>query len=277
MNGHAEIPVSHGSGRIWHLEAGDLSVSELYFDGGLTLPAHFHEHACLSLLAGGTMRKGFRSHTYDLLSSSLITIPPGETHTDWFGNRGARIVVVELDAEAAERNNVLEPGVKLLEEVIDQRSRRIEGFAARLSQELRAPDDLSELAVNGLVLELFSSFGRHYRSSSDTRAAQPRWMSTVIEYIHDHDDRPIRIEEIAAEVDLHPGYLARAFRRHVGMPIGSYARAVRIDRAAANLAESDDRILDIAMAAGFTDQSHLTRLFKRRFGVTPAQYRATLR
>jgi transcriptional regulator GlxA family with amidase domain len=98
-----------------------------------------------------------------------------------------------------------------------------------------------------------------------------------LEYLHAHDDRMVRIEDVAVEVDLHPGYLARAFREHIGMPIGAYAREIRLERAAADLSTTDDRILDIAIAAGFTDQSHLTRLFRRRFGVTPAQYRTTVR
>lgn len=277
MNSHTEIPVTHGSDRAWRVNTDDFVVSELYFDPGLTLPAHYHEHACLSILASGSMKKGFTTRTYELPAASLITIPPGERHTDWFGNQGTRIVVIELDEHISERHTIMESTGKLLDDVIEQRGRTIDGFARRLSRELRSPDDLSGLAVSGLVFELISSLGRKDHFSERSGTARPGWLPKVIEYLHANDDRHVRIDDVAAQVDLHPGYLARSFRKHVGMPLGSYAREIRLDRVAAELASSEDRILDIAIAAGFTDQSHLTRLFRRRFGLTPAQYRATVR
>ncbi|CAN5825293.1 hypothetical protein BH23CHL2_BH23CHL2_08830 [soil metagenome] len=277
MNTFSEIPVTQGSDRAWHVDTGNFSVRELYFDSGVTLPAHYHEHACLSLLASGTMKKGFGTRKYDLLSSSLITIPQGETHTDWFGKEGTRIVVIELDRNISQRQPVMEPGAKLLDEIVEQRSRKIEGFARRLSREVREPDDLSGLAVSGLVFELISSLGREDAVLRRSGFSQPAWLSKVIDFLHVHDDQHVRIEDIAAEVNLHPGYLARVFREQTGVPLGAYARQLRLERVAAELASTEDRILDIAIAAGFTDQSHLTRLFKRRYGVTPAQYRATMR
>jgi AraC family transcriptional regulator len=276
MTEQAGIPVTQGAGRSWHVNTGDFSVSELFFDGGVRLAPHHHDPACISLLATGTMEKGFGGRTYQLPSSSMITIPPGETHTDHFGHEGSRIVVIQVDTDIVKRHPIMEPSIKLLDDILEQRSRRIGSFARRLSQELRAPDNLSGLAVSGLVFELISTLGRDGQRTTAQRA-QPAWLSKVLEYLHAHDDRMVRIEDVAVEVDLHPGYLARAFREHIGMPIGAYAREIRLERAAADLSTTDDRILDIAIAAGFTDQSHLTRLFRRRFGVTPAQYRTTVR
>jgi transcriptional regulator GlxA family with amidase domain len=172
---------------------------------------------------------------------------------------------------------VIEPSIKLLDDVIERRSRQIDGFAERLSSELRSPDEHSELAVSGLVYELVSSLGRSGRTLESRSAHQPSWLARAIDYLHANDDRIVRIEDVAHEVDLHPGYLARAFREHAGKPIAAYAREIRLERVAAELTMTDDRILDIAIAAGFSDQSHLTRLFRRHFGVTPAQYRSTVK
>jgi AraC family transcriptional regulator len=61
----------------------------------------------------------------------------------------------------------------------------------------------------------------------------------------------------------------------MGVPLGSFARDVRLDRVADRLAHSNARILDIALDAGFADQSHLTRSFRKRFGMTPGEYRAS--
>ncbi len=269
----AQIPVTQGSHTGWNLDTGDFVVRELLFDGGVTLPAHRHEYACFSILASGSMEKSFHSRRYELEAPSLITIPHGELHSDWFGRRVTRIVVVEVDPGAQRRHSVMESGGDLTDRVVEQRNKQIESFAHRFSRELRAPDELSGLAVSGLVFELISTLARSELSMRGSGAPRPAWVRRVIDYLHDNDTQATRIDAIAAEVELHPAYLSRAFREHVGVPLCAYARGIRLDRVAAELISTDERILDIALDAGFTDQSHLTRLFRRRFGVTPAQYR----
>ena len=271
------IPVTEGARESWHMDAGDFSVSELFFGPNVRLAPHYHEPACISMLAGGAMEKGFGLRSYELPASSLITIPRGERHTDWFGLTGSRIVVVQFKSSITERLPVMEPSISLLDDILERRSQQIGGFANRLSRELRSPDDLSGLAVSGLVFELVSTIGRTSKTPVGTKRVQPAWLARVVDYLHANDDRTISIEDVAAEVGLHPGYLARTFREHVGKPLASYAREIRLERVANELSTTDDRILDIAIAAGFTDQSHLTRLFRRHYGVTPAQYRLAMK
>jgi AraC family transcriptional regulator len=74
-------------------------------------------------------------------------------------------------------------------------------------------------------------------------------------------------------VDVHPAHLARAFRQHFRVPLGSYVRRLRLDWAASRLADSAESLANVAVAAGFADQSHLTRAFKRHTGHTPGAYR----
>ncbi len=270
------IPVAEGSQGARNIDTGAFVVSEMRFSSGTTLPMHHHDCPCLSMVAGGSMRKGFKSRKYDLDQSSLITIPPGELHIDWFGNRGTHIVVVEMGGDLSDWLPGMDQKVRLADEVIDSRTKLIQGFANRLSRELQSPDDMSNLAVSGLVFELISALERGERRPRRSGSLRPAWLANVLDYLHTCDDRIVRVEELAAVAGLHPAYMARAFREHIGTLIGSYARGIRLERVAAELMTTNRRILDIAMDAGFTDQSHLTQLFKRRFGVTPAQYRLML-
>ena len=68
-------------------------------------------------------------------------------------------------------------------------------------------------------------------------------------------------------------HLERLFLRDLGVPIGEYALARRVALAAARI-EAGDPLAEAALAAGFCDQSHLTRHFRRRMGVTPGGYGA---
>jgi AraC-like DNA-binding protein len=62
--------------------------------------------------------------------------------------------------------------------------------------------------------------------------------------------------EIAAEAGVHPGYLAREFRKHYGSTVGAYLRRMRIEYACRELMDSSVAVANIATAAGFADQSH---------------------
>ncbi len=84
-------------------------------------------------------------------------------------------------------------------------------------------------------------------------------------------------ELLAREANVHPVYLARAFRRFFRHSVGEYVRILRMREACRRLADSDEPLADVSLATGFFDQSHLTRHFKRQLGTTPARFRRLVR
>ena len=93
--------------------------------------------------------------------------------------------------------------------------------------------------------------------------------------MHARFREPLRLADVAREADVHPGHLARAFRQHFRMTLGSYVRTLRLEWVTTELLRSDESLASIALAAGFADQSHLTRAFKLYCGLTPQVYRRT--
>jgi AraC family transcriptional regulator len=77
-------------------------------------------------------------------------------------------------------------------------------------------------------------------------------------------------------VQVHPAHLSRAFRTHFKVSLGSYLRRLRLDWAREQLVHSAASLASVALAAGFADQSHFTRAFKRYTGLTPNTYRRTI-
>jgi AraC family transcriptional regulator len=82
---------------------------------------------------------------------------------------------------------------------------------------------------------------------------------------------------VAGAVGVHPVHLARVFRLKYGTPVGTYVRGLRLSWAAARLTDTEETIAQIASEAGFFDQSHFTRTFRRHFGLTPQAYRRAVR
>jgi len=87
----------------------------------------------------------------------------------------------------------------------------------------------------------------------------------------------VGVEEIARECRLSRSYFSRAFKHSTGVPPHAWLAACRIEKAKRLLAESGTRIADVAAECGFADQSHLTRSFAARLGITPAAWRRQAR
>lgn len=91
------------------------------------------------------------------------------------------------------------------------------------------------------------------------------------EYIEDHSDENISLNQLAHIANLSPFHFIRVFRSETGLPPHAYLTQVRVKRAKAFLSRGWS-IASTAFETGFADQSHLTRCFKRITGVTPGQY-----
>jgi AraC-like DNA-binding protein len=83
-------------------------------------------------------------------------------------------------------------------------------------------------------------------------------------------ERPT-LRELSGQAQLSPYQLLRAFQRRYGIPPHAYLIQKQV-HAAKRLLEHGSSIADAALAAGFADQSHLNRHFKRTFGITPGHY-----
>ncbi|HEY9879218.1 MAG TPA: AraC family transcriptional regulator, partial [Leptolyngbyaceae cyanobacterium] len=143
----------------------------------------------------------------------------------------------------------------------------------RLFQALSEPASLLEqqsclLAVLG---QLFTHHTEPRYEGLPLRS-ETRAIAQVRTYLETHYSQPISIEALAQLVGLSPYYLIHSFRQQVGVPPHCYQRHWQLLQAKRAL-RADEPLSEVAIAHGFYDQSHLTRHFKRAFGVTPGQYR----
>lgn len=81
------------------------------------------------------------------------------------------------------------------------------------------------------------------------------------------------VEEIARECRLSRSYFSRAFKHSTGVAPHAWLAERRVEKAKLLLADAELRIADVAAECGFADQSHLTRSFSARVGITPAAWR----
>ena len=104
-----------------------------------------------------------------------------------------------------------------------------------------------------------------------------RWVRQVQRHLRDQvvdGQDTVRMAEVAADLGVHPVYLARAFRKHLGVSPTAYVRAVQLDKAVALLMQNRMPLLEIALECLYFDQAHMAHAFKAAYGLSPLAFRA---
>ena len=102
-------------------------------------------------------------------------------------------------------------------------------------------------------------------------------MSEAVDYMTANIDTAINLSDIAQAINRSPSHIARMFRTELGMPPHRYLINLRVEKARRLLEKTSMSIAEIAYECGFAHQEHLTRLFRRQTGTTPAAYRRSTR
>lgn len=261
---------SLGGRAVRTFDAAGFVFTETRHPPDLTLPRHANDRATvIAVLRGDYLETlGGRSEWHP--PGSLILRPPGEVHSNSIGHRGAHCLLVELTAG---RLDALRDHRMLFDRPHSIRPGLVTAAALRATRELSQLDDASPLLLESVALELIAHTLRHDPRTS--RRTRPAWLPRVRDLL-DTDDTTVTLAAIARRVGLHPVYLARAFRTHFGCSVGEYARRRRVARACGRLAVSDMTLSEIALASGFHDQSHFSRVFRRYTAMSPGAYRRAL-
>jgi AraC family transcriptional regulator len=230
------------------------------------LPVHSHENAYFCLVRRGQFAERFGSSERLCKPMMLVFHPPQERHSEKIESECATSFNVELEGEFLRAARAVAE-IPLEPREID--SPQAANVALRLQNEFEQSDNASTLAIQGLALELLAALARGRAAGK----AVPGWLSLVRDVLHDRFREPLELAELARAAGVHPVYLIQGFRKHFQCTPGEYLRRLRVEWAKEQLLRADLSLTEIAYRAGFSDQSHLTRLFKRQTGQTPAAFR----
>ena len=235
-------------------------------------PRHSHDYHCIGSLISGRGTAELGTETWSIRPGGLNVIPGGVPHVEKCGTRQVRWIGIEIP----------EPGDEFATEArrVFDRPFQVHGGPAaavvmRMHREMRMADDVSSLSLHGLGLELLAILARASRPPAD--GGRRGWIVRAEEYLRANFQETLTLDEVAAEVGVHPTHLARVFRRQFGSSMGEFVRGLRIEHAVGLLSDRHLPLSEISQSCGFSDQAHFTRVFKRQLGVTPGAYRLRLR
>lgn len=165
-----------------------------------------------------------------------------------------------------------------LHDIVEGEDAAVSRIVSAIANEARGAQLGGALYAESLAIQLAVELLRNfascvYRRQSVTRQLSPRAIAMLIEFVEDRLDQNIAIEDMADIL----GMGVWTFNRHLGQTVGKSAYAFVIERRMARarqlLKDGVMPIKEIAATCGFSDQAHMTRMFRAKLGVTPAQYR----
>jgi AraC family transcriptional regulator len=252
-------------------EVSGIVLEEVFDSARSKVPQHSHDAAHFCIALTGNCMERFGTRTRDCRPLSWGFFPAGESHSFEIDAAESRSFGVDIGSRWLDRARDCSKGLNHSER---SHGGIIAQMLMRLYYELHHPDDVSPLAIEGLVLELLAAMSRSHVKSRNR--IPPRWLVKAEGFLRAHFSEHLNLGMVSDEVGVHPVHLAREFRKHYDCTAGDYIRRLRVEYACREIGRSGSSLADIASAAGFSDQSHFSKVFRRVTGLTPAEYRAAL-
>jgi AraC family transcriptional regulator len=261
-------PTTDTSGNVVRRrDVASFSLAETVYPAGLVIPPHCHTNAYLSFVLSGRYVEKYANQTCICSEGALRFLPTAELHENEYTTT-VRCLLVKIDPMILDRLREHAPVLSKPGEVPGIAS---SWLANRMMREFRADDDISPLAIEGVLLEILAESARAIGEGAGTNA--PGWLRRVREAVEDSYLLAPSLAELASIAGVHPVHLSREFRKHYQSTIGEYIRKRRIEHASHLLANTDTPLSEVALTCGFSDQSHFCAMFKTHTGLTPAKFR----
>jgi AraC-like DNA-binding protein len=230
---------------------------------------HTHEAFGFGAIERGVERFRYRGCDHLAPPDSLVLMNPDELHTGRAETAGGwRYRMVYVDADVARGfcgGSDWSFDAAVAEDA--PRARRV----GHLLEALWRCDE--PLAFDSTLAEIFDALRAHARVGREPAPEAAHRFDAVFEFMRAHLAERLSLDALAAVAGLSPFHFLRAFKsRHHATPHQALM-ALRLFDAKRRLAAGESPA-QVAAASGLADQSHLTRAFVRRYGVTPARYRS---
>lgn len=273
---------------ITPLGKNDLFIANYWPDNQMDFPLHFHEdyELCLTLNVRGKRILG--NLVEDFTEKDLVITTPNVLHCykrdDAFLNVRCEVVVIQFPKELPSwgifdtdqlrniRNLLCQPapGLKFSEETAEAvrerllRLPRTEGFEAvqlffGILHEL-ACADRTQVELIGV-------------QSSDSTLPHSRRINKIVQFVEKNYHHKISLEDVGELVGMSASSVSRFFKQRTRHNFWDYLNGFRIDRAAQMMIETEHTISEISYACGFNNISNFNRVFRKRIGTTPSDYR----
>ena len=249
---------------------------------------HYHPEIELTLITRGSGTRLVGDHSSEYGPGVLVLLGPNLPHT-WFSQEPGRAaganeaIVVQFLVSAFPEPLLALPEFESLRTLFAQAGRGVrfspataKSVAGRMRALTQASGPGAWLGLAALLDQLAHAGGEALAGNSYRHQRSFKMGSRlghIIEHIEARCDDRFSLEDAARFAGLTPSSFARFFRKMTGRTFVEFRNACRIRRACQALAETDQGILEIALASGFQNLANFNRQFLRAMGMPPREYR----
>jgi len=253
---------------IKSLQVNDFILSETLHPAKSRLLRHSHSNPYFCFVLQGAYTELYGKKELFCNPSTLTFRSAGEEHEDRFHDKDGRVFVVEIPPRWTEKMS--ENSLKL-DSSIKFQNGLLSHLITKLNREFHHTDSASHLIIEGLTIEIIARAARNFVSANERK--EPAWLKRVIELLHGSFFENLTLEHIALQAGIHPVHLATVFRQKFNCTVGEYTRRLKIEYSCGQISSGKLPLSAIALNAGFSDQSHFSKVFKRHMGMTPNEYK----
>lgn len=247
-------------------ELGGVRLVEQRILSPIRVPRHSHPFAYAVLLMEGAYRGRYGNDEHVAGPGDAAFRPPGLPHDMEVGPEGARLFNVVFGptwtARLDERSGIGPSGPD---------AGALAWIAVRLRAEARSPDRDSAWMVEDLVGQMLDQCAP--ARAPRIGAPPPAWLARLEMHVAADPAASWTLARAATLAGVHPVHVASSFRRFHRKTFGEHLRRARVRAASRALVREAESLAQIALASGFSDQSHFTHVFRRYAGLTPGRYR----
>ncbi|MFG0258315.1 MAG: helix-turn-helix domain-containing protein [Phycisphaerales bacterium JB043] len=221
------------------------------------MPTHIDHSPRISVILRGDVEEATSTQLHRRGCLDSVIKPATAPHSTRIGPDGALIFSIRFDVDILP---------------INQYHWKNDSALTRLLLRFHAEATHSPM-VNSDLLEQIMSHASDYPQSDDP----PMWMSSLEETLRTIAQRGGSIQQAAEACGVHPVHFSRACRQHLGTTPSHLVRQYRVQLATRLIARGRQPLSEIAYDAGFCDQAHMCRVFRKITGVSPTQYQESIR
>jgi AraC family transcriptional regulator len=247
----------------------DAILSEVTHREARVVVEHSHEWPYISLLLSGAYRETVGQKTIVFGPFTAVFHDRNLEHTDAIGDGGARFFLLELGPGWRE---TLEAAGPIPDHVHELHGEGASWPLLRLYHRF-VSDELSDEVVEDAIFEIAG----HLPNADAVADSEPEWLRDVDAWLERHFREPYSLARVAREMHVNAAHLARTFVRFRHRTMGDFVSRLRVQDACRQLAEFEHTLEEVALSAGFSDQSHMTRVIRQVAGGTPGALRRSLR
>jgi AraC-like DNA-binding protein len=257
--------------RVTQYRSGMPGVEALTLFSDHVFPRHTHDHYGIGIMTAGAQKSWSVIGHVESQAGDVIMCNPGEMHDGLPATaapRGWRIIYIDPSLVARELAGETINGELTVRPVVrDPRlAREVIRLFAQLERSCADP-----LAAEESLVSCLMRVAHHHRVDRAPCSCASPSVLKAIQRLDRSPDTPVSLSELAASAGLSRFQLLRGFTKEVGTTPHAYVMQKRVG-IARQLIAGGRSLTDAADLAGFADQSHLTREFRKHFGITPGRY-----